>query len=288
MEIMTLKKAAAYLGLNPEVLRRKAANGTIPASRLGSAPQAPWRFYREELDQYLKWEVPATSPDSDQKSLLADIWEKFYKSDDEDTKIEALHDIAELNDVSTVPWLCEILLNADNDSPIIFWAIRTLTIILGQDADRYLLRFRDYEDPWIRIEVARFFAVQLNDKRACEYLQKYYKDSHSFLVLQTLLEIAPQKFMHELDTMLTNDNDPMSRQLALRELQKIEHPDQNLFLKQLLQDKDTRIRELAIIVTGEKKLQELIPSLQEIINSDDTQSIKKLAAQALSRIFSQE
>jgi excisionase family DNA binding protein len=60
-EVLTTKEAAALLRLTQDTIRRQAAAGQIPAHRLGTRG---WRFYREELHQYLRgeWQSSNVSP----------------------------------------------------------------------------------------------------------------------------------------------------------------------------------------------------------------------------------
>jgi len=102
-----------------------------------------------------------------------------------------------------------------------------------------------------------------------------------------ILEIDPQKYQHELQEMLTENGDPHIRVLALRELRKIEYHGIVDLIKPLFNDKDNRVKNLVIYITGEKKLKKLVPELQNIINSESPQNLKKDAAIALSQIYSE-
>jgi excisionase family DNA binding protein len=286
MEIMTLKKAAAYLGLSTDVLRRKANDGSVPAAKLGTGSRAPWRFYREELDQMLHSNGAPVNAELEEKQILKENVVAYYNAEDEETKIAALQKISNQKDTQAIPFLCEILLNKDNQPSIMIWSIKAMANILGKEADCYLIGFSDHEDIWIRLEIASFFARYYHDAKAIQVLNDYYEDSHSFVVLKTLLEIDPQKYQHELKPMLTGDGDPHTKVLALRELRKIEYHGITALLKPLFKDKDNRLKSLVINITGEKKLKTLIPELQNIINSDTTKTLKKEAAIALTQIFS--
>jgi excisionase family DNA binding protein len=48
-EILTLAAAADFLQISPEILRRHALNGVIPAYKEGRT----WRFSRKELENWL-------------------------------------------------------------------------------------------------------------------------------------------------------------------------------------------------------------------------------------------
>ncbi len=49
-ETLTLKKAAAFLNLSPEALRRKAKAGEIPGAKIGKR----WIFLQEDLVEYIR------------------------------------------------------------------------------------------------------------------------------------------------------------------------------------------------------------------------------------------
>ncbi len=50
MQILDLKQAAALLKIAPEILRRKARLGIIPAAK----PAKRWIFLKEDLVEYLR------------------------------------------------------------------------------------------------------------------------------------------------------------------------------------------------------------------------------------------
>jgi len=64
--LMTVDEVAQYLRLNREVVLRKARKGELPAVKLGTRT---YRFYREQLDEWLKSESPSVS--SKEQQLLA-------------------------------------------------------------------------------------------------------------------------------------------------------------------------------------------------------------------------
>jgi excisionase family DNA binding protein len=230
MEIMTLKKAAEYLGLSTDVLRRKANDGSVPAAKLGSGSRAPWRFYREELDQLLNWNGAPVDAKLEKKHIFYETMAAYYVAEDEDTQIAVIQQISNLKDNQAIPFLCEILLNKENQPAIIVWAIKAMI---------------------------------------------------------NILEIDPQKYQHELQEMLTENDDPHVRVLALRELRKIEFNGIAALIKPLFNDKDNRVKNMVINITGEKKLKILVPELQNIINSEAPQNLKKDAAIALTQIYSE-
>ena len=51
---MTPREAAAYLRLNPRTFDEKVRTDGVPVHRIGSGPKAQRRFYRVELDTWLR------------------------------------------------------------------------------------------------------------------------------------------------------------------------------------------------------------------------------------------
>lgn len=49
-ELMTIPEAAVFLGMNEEVLRRWAREGSIPAGKLGRE----WRFSKRQLIEFVE------------------------------------------------------------------------------------------------------------------------------------------------------------------------------------------------------------------------------------------
>jgi DNA repair protein RadD len=49
-EVFNADQAAAYLGINPDVLRRYARKGLIPARKVGRK----WLFHKDHLVEWLK------------------------------------------------------------------------------------------------------------------------------------------------------------------------------------------------------------------------------------------
>lgn len=57
-DILTLDEVAAYLKAGKRTVYRLAANGEIPAFKLGGT----WRFRRSELDQWIAASINETKP----------------------------------------------------------------------------------------------------------------------------------------------------------------------------------------------------------------------------------
>jgi len=60
-ELLTLTAAADFLKISPEILRRHARNGVIPARKAGQA----WRFSKCDLEEWLHQGGPQVTMDAD-------------------------------------------------------------------------------------------------------------------------------------------------------------------------------------------------------------------------------
>ena len=60
-ELLTLAAAAELLKISPEILRRHARNGIIPARKEGRS----WRFSQRELERWLSSGGPQVAMDAD-------------------------------------------------------------------------------------------------------------------------------------------------------------------------------------------------------------------------------
>lgn len=50
-------EAAEYVGLHPKTVERMARRGEIPAYAISGARRKTWRYYRNELDEWLRGKV---------------------------------------------------------------------------------------------------------------------------------------------------------------------------------------------------------------------------------------
>lgn len=50
-------EAAAYIGFHPKSVERMARDGEIPAHPVSGARRKTWRFYRDDLDSWLRAKV---------------------------------------------------------------------------------------------------------------------------------------------------------------------------------------------------------------------------------------
>lgn len=49
-QMLSIKEAAGYLQINSQTLRAMAAEGNVPAGKVGRA----WRFHKQDLDDFLR------------------------------------------------------------------------------------------------------------------------------------------------------------------------------------------------------------------------------------------
>ena len=59
---MTARQAAAYLQVSPQKLRDWELEQNLPVHRLGNGPKAQRRFYKAELDTWLRSRCTYTTP----------------------------------------------------------------------------------------------------------------------------------------------------------------------------------------------------------------------------------
>ena len=284
MKIMTLKAAAAYLNMNAEVLRRQVQKGEIPGRKLGKGSRSPWRFIQEELDEYMQGNNVQEQAEPETQSVLEKLISDYKKANNEDDEVISLNRIGRLKKAGAVPFLCEILLNANSTSNQIFWSIRAMIEILGKEASSYLGNFRDNEDEWIRVEVSIFYALEFGNEESINVLEQQYEKTGSFLALQVLLQVKTKKYLPKLQEMFKSENSN-NRLLAIRALKDISYPQEEQELAKLVLDSDIYVQTEALKVAIKRKHRSLIPQLQQIIAGNYPESIKRMAAGALAEAF---
>jgi len=286
MKIMTLKSAAAYLNMNAEVLRRQVQKGEIPGRKLGKGSRSPWRFIQEELDEYIQGNNVQEQAEPEVQSVLDKLIKDYKKANNEDDEVIALNRLGRLKKAGAVPFLCEILLNANSSSNQIFWSIRAMIEILGKEASSYLHIFRDDKDEWIRIEVAIFYALEFGDNESIDVLEQHYEKTGSFIVLQGLLQVKTKKYLSELRAMF-NSEFSNTRLKAIRALKDISFPQEEQDLAKLVLDSDIYVQTEALKLAIKRKHRSLIPQLQQIIAGNYPESTKRMAAGALAEAFNE-
>jgi len=69
-KLLTVKEVAEYLRLNRETVLRKARKGEIPAIKMG---YRSYRFYKEQIDSWLRREAVSESQTSNNKTGTLDL-----------------------------------------------------------------------------------------------------------------------------------------------------------------------------------------------------------------------
>ena len=59
---MTIQEAAAYLSVTPRTVDRFICEDELPVHRMGDGPKAQKRFYRSELDAWLRSRCSDNTP----------------------------------------------------------------------------------------------------------------------------------------------------------------------------------------------------------------------------------
>ena len=62
---MSVDQAAAYLGVTSRTVDRWISNSGLPVHRLGAGPKAQKRFYRSELDAWIRNRCSDSRPGQD-------------------------------------------------------------------------------------------------------------------------------------------------------------------------------------------------------------------------------
>jgi len=69
-KLLTVDEVAEYLRLNRDTVLRKARKGEIPAIKIG---YRSYRFYKEQIDEWLRGEVVSEGPAASRKTGALDL-----------------------------------------------------------------------------------------------------------------------------------------------------------------------------------------------------------------------
>lgn len=283
MEIMTLRQAAEYLSISCEVLRRRARRGEVPSRKLGSQPNSPWRFIKEELEEFVDSGWHDKDGREDETEILLDLMSR-YKQASEEEQVEILRKISVYNNEIATGFLCEKLLNKSSTDSILYWSICGLIKQLGTESRNYLEGFLEHKSEWIRILVADFLVTELSDKRALKILKENYKKTGNYLCLGTLLTLEPEHYWIDLKKLAESKVD-RERYLALEALRNVDHPELPDVLKKLLCDKDVHVQRKALELIKIRKAQEFTGELEQLLSGSCSSNIKKQAAAVLVELY---
>lgn len=287
MEVMTLKQAAAYLSMSKEVLRRQASQGKIPGRRLGESVRSPWRFTREELDDFMLTSRDKRVEERDIIMVLLGLMEQFREAKGEEEQVDIIKSISNFEHEIALGFFCKNLLDSSSSEVVIYWSIYGLISLLGEDADVYLESFLKHESDWIRLMVADFFATELGDESAAEQLASSYKKTGSFLALSGLMRCRPEEYWSDFSSLLKSETSH-ERYLAVRKLHLIEHEQISGVLVDLIRDSDARIQNEALELINERYRWDFREELERFISEDHKFGVKQKAVKILSEIYEEE
>ncbi len=285
MKFITLEEASKLLNLHPEVVRKKARQGEIPAVKLGNGLRAPWRFSQEEIEKYIAGESAPLKEAELHENYLTKLIHQMKTMTDEEKIVSAIHEIGLLGSEDAVPELTRNLLDDDTDDTIKYYSIRALLLILGVDSRKYVYKYIDYPNPWISIEVALYFAKKELDEKAIDFLKKSYatrKDYNSLIALAQIdYEYVKEDFLALFDHKAV-----VYRYKALTILDNVKGADYEAILKSLLTDREHKVRRKAIQLVGELKVKSLLPDLTALLTENITDDFKKCIGNSISGMFS--
>jgi len=283
MEILNVKQAAEYLGLHPEVLRRKAQNGEIPAQKLGSGKRSPWRFVKSELERYLRGLKRETEKDALEKQMLAKFAQDLQAGEDLEKMAQSLHQMGLLGMEEAIP-LVEPFLHSDYDD-LRHYAAEAMIRILGVESRPHVWPLLEADEPyWVQLPILAFFARKTGEEAVIAKLKEMYAQNKDYTAFAALFELEPSAVRTDFDRYIQSKNAGI-RYRTLMLLRNVHLADEAAILRQFLQDPVFHNQRKAVEIIGQKKLRELVPDLQSLISEATSRDLQKKAAEALAKIF---
>ncbi|MBN2830230.1 MAG: helix-turn-helix domain-containing protein [Candidatus Cloacimonetes bacterium] len=283
MNFITLEEASKLLNLHPEVVRKKARSGEIPAVKLGTGIRAPWRFSEEALQNYLSGDASAIKESELHNHYLQKLLTQMKEETEEEKRVSAIQEIGLLGSEEAIPELTRNLLDDMESDSIKFYSIRALIAILGTDSRRYIYKYIEYPNPWLAIEAALYFAKKELDEKAIAFLKESYAKRKDFNSLLALAQIDYESVKDDYLALIDHDA-VQNRYKALMILDNITGADYVSIVRKLLADREHRIKRKAIELTGDLKLTELMPELTEMLSKNITDDLKKCIGAAIVKI----
>jgi excisionase family DNA binding protein len=285
-DIMTLKEASGYLSLHPEVLRKKASLGEIPAKKLGKGEKSSWRFVKADLDGWLSVNKNSDRKGIDENKIIEDLI-YILKTSDEVGKIEdAINSLSIMNIKIAVSEIAKYINSPFED---IRWLSSRALIKMDFSNNRellYSILLSDKSDK-VRIEIASKFAKE-GDEYSINYLMETFRktsdEREKYNVARRLIMIKPEAIIPFFRTKLHSFNLAI-RYRTLCDLKNISYEGIESDLINMLNERELTIKRKAIEIIGMKKIKDAVPLLQKIIDSENDNEIKKIAAQSIAKIF---
>ncbi|MCK4545100.1 helix-turn-helix domain-containing protein [candidate division WOR-3 bacterium] len=283
---MTLKEASRYLSLHPEVLRKKASLGEIPAKKLGKGEKSSWRFVKADLDRWLSVNKNSNRKGTDENKIIEDLI-NILKTSDEISKIEdAINSLGIMNIKSAVSEIAKYINSPFED---IRWLSSRALVKMDFGNNRellYSILLSDKSDK-VRIEIASKFAKE-GDEYSINYLMETFRktsdEQEKYNVARRLIMIKPEAIIPFFRTKLHSFNLAI-RYRTLCDLRNIGYEGIESDLINMLNERELTIKRKAIEIIGMKKIKDAVPLLQKIIDSENDNEIKKIAAQSIAKIF---
>ena len=296
-DVLTLKQAAQYLSLHPEVLRKKAASGEIPSKKLGTGKRAHWRFLKSELDalvgkvEAVVLQSSTQEPDSDSGNKeIRKLIEILQTSDDHSRQETAIHSTMLLDAKEALPHVIPFV-----ESPFenLRWlAVRTVTTLMG-DASRalvYHLLDSDESDR-VKLQIASHFGHAENDEKSIRYLTTMFEtaaDKLRRIAAYSLVGLRSDLAIPFLRKELRSGIRPLQYK-ALVMLRSVEYPERIDDWQWILDNESVeKIRLKAIEIAGMKQAKPLAKRLERLLTEDDSEEVRQAAALALARIYGYE
>ncbi len=286
---LSLAKAADYLGFHPEVLRKKASHNEIPARKVGKGKKAPWRFVKDELDEWIsnnrKIEQTISEFSLHEKHILS----KLAHVDDLEKQEEMVDTLGVVGSEFCIEELTKFL-----ETPFdnLRWlTVRSIISILRDKSREYLYDMQ-FTDPYlkVRIWIAGYFA-KLGDEISVQNLKDIYNHSNSKYkryCVYKLVDIEPDNPM-AIKTIRDglNSDHPVIRYNSVRQLKEMNYPElEDDLIMFISTEKEEKILLKGIEIAGLKKFQKTIPFLQKIIQENENDIVKRKSALAIAEMFS--
>ena len=286
---LSLAKAADYLGFHPEVLRKKASLNEVPARKVGRGKKAPWRFVKDELDEWVsnnrKIEQTVAEFSLHEKQIIS----KLKHIDDIEKQEEMVDTLGVVGSEYCIEELLKFLHSPFDN--LRWLTIRSIISILREEAKPYLYDMQ-FTDPYlkVRIWIAGYFAKN-GDKASIKNLKDIYNHStgkYRRYCVYKLVDVEPDNpsAIQAIREGLTSEH-PVIRYNSVRQLKEMSYSElEDDLIMFISSEKEEKILLKGIEIAGLKKFQKTIPFLQNIIQESKNDIVKRKSALAIAEMFS--
>jgi len=285
-DVLTLKEAARYLNIHPEVLRKKVVAGEVPGQKIGTGRRSPWRFMMRELENWLSKDS-INSREAFEPRAVRRFLDILDHSDDLDRISDAINSLGLLGSKEATDRIKTFL-----DSPFVelrWLSVRSLIKILeGESKPLLYSRLKTDTSERVKLAIAGYFALNTGDTASIKYLIRLFKSTGDkrlrLMTAQYLVDIKPKLVTDEIRTEIRSEHAAV-RYRGLQALEKLDYPGIEEDLRTLLFDRYDQVRFKTIKIIGIKKRLDLQNDLMEILSSNTSDKFKMEAALALARIY---